>query len=1049
METLGTTAARDGFRRGRSRHGPRLVARLVGLAAVFLSWGLARAQVTLDGSVGPAGPLTGPNYVIGSELGQTLGDNLFQSFGQFNVHAGESATFTGPGSITNIVARVTGGLSSSIDGFIDTRTSMPSANFFLLNPSGVLFGPNAALSVGGAFHVGTADYLRFADDAKFFANLSRQSTLTVAEPVAFGFLGPTAASISINGSNLTVDAQRTLSVVGGDIRVTGATLTAPGGRVQIDGVGSGEVPLQTLDAGSASRRGAIEITGSTLDASGDRGGTLVIRGGQLLVDGSSVMANTLGDTSGAPVGIDLQASGQLTITNGATVATAASAAGRGGDIRMTADRIDLTGGAPVGSSTFGLGRGGDIQLTANHLNFGGAALSSQTFGDGSGGDVSIDAGSMTLGQGSMTSQNSSFGAARGGTISIRARDSIDVSGTSIFSQVDFSGAGGAVTVSASSLRMDEGAGIQAFTQGEGRGGDVSVGVGNLSLTGAAQIGTTTLGPGRAGNLTVTATGSALIADAGSVSSGSFSEGSLSDVTAHFGSLTLTRGAVIQAGVFAGTTGGNLTVTATDSMVISDQAGISSQAFTQDVGSITVSTPRLLIDNGFISTSTLEVGRAGRLSLSVGSLTLTNGGQIASSSIGQGGGAGGNIHVTATESITISGTSPTGASPIPEPFKPFIGDASSGIFSTASSDSPNAGPAGSITLSTPKLTLADGGTLSVATTGAGNAGQILLDLGAMTAMSGAGIASSTSGAGNAGDISINATAASLTGGGRIDSGTTSAGQGGTINLHAANSLSLSGGAGLFSNAGGTGPGGDINVTARQVELLGGSTISASSTGSAEALAGNVNIVFGDTLRMDGSSIATSSLFADGGNIAITSTGSVLILTNSQITTSVQSGVGAGGNITLGSHFHPLSFVVLANSGILANAFGGAGGNIGIFADVYLTSGGLVSASSALSAPGTINVEARITDLSGSLAELPDNVLQAANLLRAACTSRVAEGRASSLVVAGREGVPPEPEGLLWSPLGATLGDLGATLGEEYNGKMFPQFAGLWLGSNCAR
>ena len=126
-----------------------------------------------------AGPLTGPNFVIGSGVGRTVGNNLFHSFGQFNVGTGESATFTGSPSISNVISRVTGGQLSSINGLIDTRTFMPSANFFLLNPAGVMLGADASLNVGGAFHLSTADYLCLgvagclADPAagKFFAKV--------------------------------------------------------------------------------------------------------------------------------------------------------------------------------------------------------------------------------------------------------------------------------------------------------------------------------------------------------------------------------------------------------------------------------------------------------------------------------------------------------------------------------------------------------------------------------------------------------------------------------------------------------------------------------------------------------------------------------------------------------------------------------------------------------------------------------------------------------------------------------------------------------------
>ena len=52
----------------------------------------SHAAITLDGSLGPSGPLTGPNFVISHDLGQVRGSDLLHSFGQFNVLTGERAT---------------------------------------------------------------------------------------------------------------------------------------------------------------------------------------------------------------------------------------------------------------------------------------------------------------------------------------------------------------------------------------------------------------------------------------------------------------------------------------------------------------------------------------------------------------------------------------------------------------------------------------------------------------------------------------------------------------------------------------------------------------------------------------------------------------------------------------------------------------------------------------------------------------------------------------------------------------------------------------------
>ena len=111
-------------------------------------------------------------------------------------------------------------------------------------------------------------------------------------------------------------------------------------------------------------------------------------------------------------------------------------------------------------------------------------------------------------------------------------------------------------------------------------------------------------------------------------------------------------------------------------------------------------------------------------------------------------------------------------------------------------------------------------------------------------------------------------------------------------------------------------------------------------------------------------------------------------------------------------------------VLANALGGPGGNINITSDVFLVNSGgrapvslagIVDASSALSTPGTIDIQATFTDVTGEVAQLPETPLQATELLRAACAARFAGGKTSSLVLGGRDGVPLQPGGLMPSPL----------------------------------
>src|ERR1700746_3150256 len=107
----------------------------------------AGQHITVDGRFSPAQTLVGPNYAITANLGKQVGSNLFHSFGQFGLASGESAAFSGPATISNVIGRVTGGNSSSIDGGI--KSTIAGASLYLINPSGIVFGKNATVNVSG------------------------------------------------------------------------------------------------------------------------------------------------------------------------------------------------------------------------------------------------------------------------------------------------------------------------------------------------------------------------------------------------------------------------------------------------------------------------------------------------------------------------------------------------------------------------------------------------------------------------------------------------------------------------------------------------------------------------------------------------------------------------------------------------------------------------------------------------------------------------------------------------------------------------------------
>ena len=251
-----------------------------------------------------------------------------------------------------------------------------------------------------------------------------------------------------------------------------------------------------------------------------------------------------------------------------------------------------------------------------------------------------------------------------------------------------------------------------------------------------------------------------------------------------------------------------------------------------------------------------------------------------------------------------------------------------------------------------------------------------------------------------------------------------------------------GSGIFSTAEGTGAGGNTVVNANTVVLQNGGTLSATTSGAettatggsitvtttdhvtmtsgasitakSEGLAdaGKIFIDAGQQFEMRDSSITTTATKASGGNIDIQAVDRVLLV-NSPISTTVRSGAGSGGNITIDPNV-----VVLLNSPITARADQGAGGNITITTPLFLAdSSSPLSASSERGVNGTVTIQSPNAPISGHIQPLEKTPLIATSLLNQRCAS-LAGGEFSSFTVAGRDSLPTEPGGWLASPL-ATL------------------------------
>ncbi|MEH1937965.1 MAG: filamentous hemagglutinin N-terminal domain-containing protein [Nostoc sp.] len=537
----------------------------------------AKAQIKEDGTLGTNSSIVTPKLINGQytdqiDGGAIHGTNLFHSFEQFSVLTRNTAYFNNAANIDNVIARITGKSISNIDG---TLRANGTANLFLINPNGIIFGPNASLNIGGSLVASTASSLNFADGTKFSAT-DPQTTplLTVSVPVGLQF-GATPGTIrnqsqaspggAINGLEapvgLQVQPDKTLALVGGDLVLEGGNLTAKGGRIELGSVALNSlVKMKQTDQGwdlgyeSVNNFQDIQLISRTgipsyVDVSGEGGGNVLVQGRDVLLTGSSeILANSLNG----------QLAANLTVT--------------------ASDTVKLIGGEPLTVGTLGGGGAGNLTINARKLIV------------SNGAQVLLD-----------TSVSNSVG-----QLTVNASDSVEL-------------IGGVSFTTPSSLNISFlPSGLFSATYDVGNAGNITINTPRLSIREGAQVSTESsrllllpenqsiAAMGQAGNLTVNA--SSILLEKGTLTSNSDS-GLGGNIMLQVRDLLLMRhNSQISTNAGGDKTGGNITINAPNGFLVATPLGnndITANANFGSGGKITITTKNIF---GFVPRTGADVER---------------------------------------------------------------------------------------------------------------------------------------------------------------------------------------------------------------------------------------------------------------------------------------------------------------------------------------------------------------------------------------------------------------------------------------------------------
>ena len=964
------------------------------VGCLYTSSTIAYAQVTSDGTINTQVNQDGNSAVITG--GETRGGNLFHSFQDFSVVTGNEAFFNNVGDISNIFSRVTGGNISNIDGAIRANGS---ANLFLINPAGIIFGENARLDIGGSFYGTSATSVLFEDGEFSAADLENPPLLTVNAPIGLG-LRDEPGDITVRGvstvselitpeSALRVNDGNNLSLLGGNINLEGGKIIAPGGRVDLGGLlTAGEIEIgenSSFNFPDGIERANVALTDfASVNVTSGGGGSIGINAKNLILSGQSELfagiAENMGsaDAQAGDITINATESIQLTGSGDETFDTeiddldtairnhvglppqigteefaanfessrnpelSSTAIGNAGSIIIQTDKLEISDRAALTSKIYGIGNTGNIQVTANEIVLDGGDLLNQVRENGIG-----DAGNISVNSQSFSAQNSSF----------------------IISDIEGEGNGGNIEINASEQFLINGTGqlnIQIGSTGKGNAGNIAINTTNFSLQDGADIFANVIGEGKGGNVEINASNRIIIEGTRDnysdifTSVGQDAQGNAGSISLNTQVLEIRNGTILSFTNGQGNAG-NLNINVSERISLDGSNDSPEEGFTQ----LNVQVQ----ENG--------VGNAGEININTRDFSLEGGALILANTSGNGNA--GNIRIDASGTLNL--------------------EDGSGIFTNTGGN----GSAGNIDIDTNTLSLTDGSEIRADTSSNEDAGNIRIETQQLTVSDGAQIATGTIGEGSAGNLTINASE--------------------FIKLAGQSEEQRSG---LVANAiENSGSGGELIVNTGELTIEDGATITVGNfqtldteePGTGEA--GNINIVANSiTLDNEGEIDAAtqSEVGGNGANINLQVTEEIKLRGNSFISAQAFKNAN-GGNLTIDTDF----IIVFPSNGngsdIIASAERGEGGNITINAESLLgiTEGAAINennrndidASSQFSLDGNITINTPDSNIIQGAIELPSSVVELGETTQQACKANRESAAKNRLNITGRGGIVPDP------------------------------------------